>query len=116
MKWEWEGHGKETANVVSINKIIPSKDDHPTPKPVELITHFLRLHGKPGDVVLDPFMGAGPVAEACKNLGLRFIGIEIDEKWCEMAVKSIKRPKWGEERPMGNTNGGKRDGQELIAL
>ena len=91
LKWEFEGHGAETANVVRINKIIPSKYDHPTPKPVELITHFLRLHGKRGDVVLDPFMGAGPVAEACKNLGMRFIGIELDREWCDLAVKRLRQ-------------------------
>ena len=90
-KWEWEGSGIETANVVRINKIIPSKTDHPTPKPVSLIEHFLRLHGKPGDVVIDPFMGAGPTIVAARNLGLKSIGVELEERYCEMAARRLSQ-------------------------
>ena len=89
LKWEWGGSGAETANVVRIGKIIPQKDDHPTPKPVTLVSHFLRLHAKPGDLVVDPFMGSGPTAVAAKEAKCRFIGIEIEERWCEMAVKRL---------------------------
>lgn len=91
LKWEWEGSGLETANVVRMGKIIPQKDDHPTPKPVELVSHFLRLHAKPGDVILDPFMGGGPVAVAAKEAGCRYIGIELDERWCALAVKRLRQ-------------------------
>ena len=72
-----------------IRKIIPSKEDHPTPKPVELAAHFIRLHTKPGDIVLDPFMGGGSTAEAAIKLGRRFIGIEIYPVWFEYSLKRL---------------------------
>ena len=91
LKWEWEGSGEETANVVRIGKIIPQADDHPTPKPPELVRHFLRLHGKRGDAVLDPFMGHGVVLVEAKRLGMSAIGIELDESFCEIAAKKLRQ-------------------------
>ena len=75
--------------MVRIGKIIPQADDHPTPKPPELIRHFLRLHGKPGDLVLDPFMGSGVTLQEAKRLGMRAIGIECDEQWCKVAARRL---------------------------
>lgn len=89
LKWEWPGSGLETANVVRIGKIIPQAADHPTPKPESLISHFLRLHGKAGDSLLDPFMGCGPTLRAAKKMGIKAIGIELEEKYCEIAAKSL---------------------------
>jgi len=89
LKWEWAGKGEETANVVRIGKVIPQADDHPTPKPEALIGHFLRLHGKAGDVVLDPFMGHGPTLAVAKRMGMRAIGIELNEEYCEVAAKRL---------------------------
>ena len=89
LKWETSEKGRVTANVVRINKIIPRADQHPTPKPIELIEHFLRLHGKPGDVVLDPFCGSGPTCIAAKRLGMNFIGIELDPHWADVARRRV---------------------------
>ncbi|NMA26112.1 MAG: site-specific DNA-methyltransferase, partial [Clostridiales bacterium] len=72
-----------------IRKIIPSKDQHPTQKPVELAAHFIRLHTRPGDTVLDPFMGSGTTGVAAVKLGRNFIGIEIDKGYFEIAQKRI---------------------------
>ena len=72
-----------------IRKIRPSADQHPTPKPIELVKHFLGLHTQPGDIVLDPFMGGGVTGEACVEMGRKFIGIEIDERWYEYSRKRI---------------------------
>jgi site-specific DNA-methyltransferase (adenine-specific) len=91
LKWEATSKGPETANVVRLPKIIPSADDHPTPKPVELVAHFLRLHAKPGDVVLDPFMGHAPAGVACIRAGLGYIGIEIDPGYFQIAVDRCRR-------------------------
>ena len=60
-----------------IRKIIPRSDEHPTPKPIELASHFIQLHTQPGDVVLDPFAGGGTTGVAAAALGRKFIGIEI---------------------------------------
>ncbi len=91
LKWEWEFSGPETANVVRIGKCIPTADDHPTPKPEALIRHFLTLHGKAGDLVLDPFMGHGPTLRVAKDMGMRAIGIELDESFCEIAAKRLSQ-------------------------
>jgi len=72
-----------------IRKIIPSKDQHPTQKPVELAAHFIRLHTRPGDTVLDPFMGSGTTGVAAVKLGRNFIGIEISEEYFEVAQARI---------------------------
>jgi site-specific DNA-methyltransferase (adenine-specific) len=89
LKWETTRKDAITANVVRIGKIIPQIEDHPTPKPVALFDHFLHLHGKPGDVVLDPFMGHAPVGVAALNAGLRYIGIECDEAHFAAACRRI---------------------------
>lgn len=49
----------------------------------------IQLRTGEGDLVLDPYMGAGPVARACKDLNRRYFGIEIEEKYCEAAVQRL---------------------------
>ena len=72
-----------------IRKIIPNADQHPTQKPVALAAHFIRLHTQPGEKVLDPFMGSGSTGVACMELNRRFVGIELDPGFFEMAKKRI---------------------------
>ena len=73
-----------------IRKIIPNDKNHPTPKPPELAAHFIRLHTQAGDVVLDPFMGAGWVGRAALPMARAFVGIEIDPQWFDIACKHIE--------------------------
>jgi DNA modification methylase len=80
-----------------VRKIIPSAEDHPTPKPVELPMHFVRLHSQPGDVVLDPFMGAGTTGVATTLMGRRFVGVELDEEWFDLACRRIEEA-WRQPR------------------
>lgn len=80
-----------------IRKIIPQADDHPTPKPVELAEHFILLHTRPGDLVLDPFMGHGWVGQAAVKNGRRFVGIEIDEGFYDAAAGNLERAEFGLE-------------------
>ena len=91
LKWESKSSGLDTANVVRINKIIPSKNDHPTPKPVELVKHFLGLHAKSGDICLDSFAGGGTTLVACKEMNIKAIGIELEEKYCEIAARRLSQ-------------------------
>jgi site-specific DNA-methyltransferase (adenine-specific) len=65
--------------------------EHPTQKPVGIIDPLLRYSCPPGGSVLDPFMGAGSVLIAAKALGLRAVGIEIDERYCEIAAKRLSQ-------------------------
>lgn len=63
---------------------------HPTQKPVALMKWILRLKWMPQDGnILDPFMGSGTTLRAAKDLGRRAIGIEIEEKYCEIAAKRL---------------------------
>jgi len=61
---------------------------HPTQKPVGLIGQLISANIC--DSILDPFLGSGTTAIACERLNKKWIGIEINEKYCEMAAKRIK--------------------------
>jgi site-specific DNA-methyltransferase (adenine-specific)/modification methylase len=52
---------------------------HPTQKPVALMRWVVEQFTSEGDLVLDPYMGSGPVAQACRELNRRYIGIEISD-------------------------------------
>lgn len=65
------------------------KVGHPCPKPYGWMTWAVRLASLPGETVLDPFMGSGTTLEAAKNLGRRAIGIEIEERYCEIAAERL---------------------------
>ena len=61
---------------------------HPNEKPVELIVRLLRK--LPAETILDPFMGSGTTGIACANLGRKFIGIEIEPKYFDIACRRIE--------------------------
>jgi len=67
------------------------KNNHPCPKPIKLWKQIL-LRGsvKKTDIILDPFLGSGTTAVACKELGRRYIGIELNKEYCEVARKRIR--------------------------
>lgn len=62
---------------------------HPTQKPVALMEYLLRTYTNEGDVVLDNCMGSGTTGVACKNLNRKFIGIEMDENYFNIAKDRI---------------------------
>jgi len=61
---------------------------HPAQKPVALMAWCLSLVPEARTVV-DPYMGSGPVARACKDAGKRYVGIDIEERYCEIAAKRL---------------------------
>ena len=66
-----------------------SKDKrHPCPKPIKLMEWL--VSGAPEGLVLDPFMGSGTTGVACANLGRKFIGIEIERKYFDIACERIE--------------------------
>ena len=85
---KWYG-GNSVPNVVSFGKIIPSANQHPTMKPVELFEFFINNHTQQGEMVLDPFLGSGTTAVAALKLGRHFLGFEIEEKYCAIARERI---------------------------
>lgn len=91
---KWYDETDKIENIIrpgqyGIRKIIPQAEDHPTPKPTELVSHFINLHSLPGETVLDPFCGGGTTLRAAKDLGRRAIGIEVDERFAEMSAKRL---------------------------
>ena len=69
---------------------MPENTAHPTQKPEKLIAKLVLASSKPGDVVLDPFLGAGTTSVVAKKLGRAYVGIEIDESYCCLAEKRLE--------------------------
>lgn len=92
--WEpmllWGTCSRDTVDVFSAG-ILPdsSLDGHPCPKPLLWGTQSVERVSKEGDTILDPFLGSGTVAVACVRTGRRFIGIEKEKKYCEIAKSRI---------------------------
>lgn len=64
-------------------------NDHPTVKPNALMRWLVRLVCPQGGIVLDPFMGSGSTGVACVQEGMRFVGIDMNNHYCEIAEKRI---------------------------
>jgi len=62
---------------------------HPTVKPIALMEYLIKLVTPPEGIVLDPFLGSGTTALAALNLGRFFIGIELNEEYCEIARRRV---------------------------
>lgn len=82
----WNGGGQ---NAVWTQCKINS--DHPTGKPLSLFGKFIELFSDVNDLVLDPFMGSGTTLVVAKKLGRKSIGIEIEEKYCEIAANRLRQ-------------------------
>ena len=63
--------------------------NHPWPKPLKLVRKLIQHWSNEGDTVLDPHVGSGTTLRAAKDLGRKAIGIEIEERYCEIAVKRL---------------------------
>jgi DNA modification methylase len=62
---------------------------HPTAKAIKVIKELIKANSLKGWVVLDPFLGSGTTAVACKRLDRRFIGVEISPEYCKIAEKRL---------------------------
>ncbi|MCP4650291.1 MAG: site-specific DNA-methyltransferase [PVC group bacterium] len=67
------------------NKVSMNKNNHPTTKPLKLFFYLVTLGSREGDVVLDPFCGSGTTLLACKTLNRKYIGIEKEKEYYEIA-------------------------------
>ena len=80
--------------VIRRYKKFPVKMDggkvHPTQKPIEVMKWCIEQRTNPGDTILDPFMGSGTTGVACVQTGRRFMGIEIDPGYFDIAVSRIQ--------------------------
>jgi len=69
--------------------VLSYRKEHPTQKPVELLAWCIEQAGKP-ETILDPFMGSGTTGVAAMQLGRKFIGIEIEERYFQIACERIE--------------------------
>lgn len=79
-------------NILRVQNRIGRKN-HPTEKPINLMKILVENSTQPNDLVLDPFMGSGTTGVACVNTGRKFIGIELDEKYFNIAQDRINQAK-----------------------
>ena len=79
---------KYPLNILEFSKVL--NPQHPTQKPVELCEYLIKTYTNEGETVLDNCMGSGTTAIACINTNRRFIGIEKDDKYFEIASNRIK--------------------------
>jgi site-specific DNA-methyltransferase (adenine-specific) len=82
--------GQHRATVLT-STVIAERNGHPTPKPISWLKWLTRLCSREGALILDPFMGSGTTLRAAKDLGRRAIGIEIEERYCEIAAKRLSQ-------------------------
>ncbi len=98
---KWNAGGKRGVYTHLVNA--HRHGGHPTEKPVSLMRDILTDFTNYGQTILDPFMGSGTTGVACANLGRKFIGIEIEPKYFDIACRRIeeayKQPDFFVERP-----------------
>ncbi len=69
---------------------MPENTDHPTQKPEKLLAKIILASSNEGQVLFDPFAGAGATAVVARKLGRRYIGVEIDETYCLLTEKRLE--------------------------
>lgn len=82
---EYTGYPRQVLHIGSESRTV-----HPTQKPVALMEYMIRTYSNEGEVVLDNCMGSGTTGVACANTGRRFIGIEREPKYYDIACRRIE--------------------------
>jgi site-specific DNA-methyltransferase (adenine-specific) len=82
---------KVIGNIWRYTKAGEDKTDHPAMFPQRLAADHIATWSNPGDLVLDPFSGSGTTAKAAKELGRRFLGLEINPEYCAMAERRLSQ-------------------------
>lgn len=87
------GDMKNPTSILTFSKPHPSKALHRTEKPIELLEYLIKTYTNENDLVLDNCMGSGTTGVACVNTNRNFIGIELDEKYFNIAKRRIEQAK-----------------------
>lgn len=93
-RWTHNGVDFPKSNVLDADSYrhgMPGKVNHPTQKPLRVFAPLIKASSFEGDCVLDPFMGSGTTLRAAKDLGRQAIGIEIEERYCEIAARRLSQ-------------------------
>lgn len=80
---------KNPQSIIRFSK--PNRAVHPTQKPVELFEYLIKTYTKEGDLVLDSCIGSGTTAVACINTNRKYMGIELNKNYYDIAVERIKK-------------------------
>jgi len=88
-KQKWLKGGTGTG--ISARESVVARNNHPTVKPLKLMRYLITLTSRPDDVVLDIFCGSGTTLVAAKQLGRRYIGIEIEPKYVAICNERLKQ-------------------------
>jgi site-specific DNA-methyltransferase (adenine-specific) len=107
------GFGKNVSNWIGRDKVYPSNvlhmatecynRQHSAVFPVALPEWFIKLLTKPGDLILDPFNGSGTTCVAAKRLGRNYLGIDINQEYCQLAIERLSK-----DKENGSKNGRKK--------
>ena len=79
--------GSRDSNLISIPRVHPTVLTHPAEKPETLVSYLIMKSTEYNEIVFDPFLGSGTTAYCAKKLNRKCIGIEINEKYCEIATR-----------------------------
>ena len=69
---------------------MPENTPHPTQKPEKLLAKLILASSNAGDIIFDPFLGSGTTSVVAKKLGRKYVGIDIDEMYCQFAEKRLE--------------------------
>lgn len=88
-RWDDDGSRFPTSVIGFSNRVGRSENYHPTQKPLALMEYLILTYSNEGDTVLDNCMGGGTTGVACMNTGRRFIGMELDAGFFQVAKERI---------------------------
>ena len=103
IRWDDDGSRYPTTVIGFSNRVGRDGNYHPTQKPVALMEYLIRTYSQEGDTVLDFTMGSGTTGIACQNTGRKFIGIEKDDAYFQIAVN--RNQKWMDEAATRDSQG-----------
>lgn len=88
----WHKRQEIKKDVITLQRVNQNNEfEHETVKPISLLRKFIKDNSEGGEVVLDPFIGSGTVAVACKQTGRLYVGFEIIKDYCDLANKRLSQ-------------------------